>query len=276
MVGTFRYSNTMVKEVPVELWSLARHPYVDTDALADAIIYQVQQGDLDYRSRLLIRDSLTALETRWGDQKLKQWISHSTIQPKLEEIRREQFERVGFPTLGRRVMEFTLPKDIEELFRAIGRHLRSPVKLTIGDSTALMLHCLLQRQTEVVDIVDELPKLLRDDHALMELLKLQFGLVLAHFQSHFLPARWENRTHWHGEYDQLTVELVDPIDVFLSKLFSIRTKDYDDMKILIHQLDKTVVLERLKRDCQSMLNDESLKQNATNNWYILTGDRLAL
>lgn len=42
------------------------------------------------------------------------------------------------------------------------------------------------------------------------------------------------------------------------------------------QFDCPVILDRLKRDCQSMLANESLKNHATNNWYILTGDRLVL
>jgi hypothetical protein len=120
------------------------------------------------------------------------------------------------------------------------------------------------------------PKSLREDHRFMESIKERFGLEIAQFQSHYLPMRWENRTLWHGEYDNLTVLLVDPVDIFLSKLFSIREKDFKDMKILLQQLDHATILERLKRDCQSMLASESLKERATKNWYILTGETLAL
>ncbi|HQR05839.1 MAG TPA: DUF6036 family nucleotidyltransferase [Gemmatales bacterium] len=258
------------------LWSIVRHPYVDADVLADAIVDQVHHGDLDYCSRLLVRDSLHALGQQWGEHRLTQWLIHSPVQQQLNSILKETFDRIGFPTLEGRVMEFTIRQDIEAMFRAIGSHLRSPLKIAIGGSTALILPGLLARQTEDVDVVDEVPKILREDHAFMESLRERFGLKVAHFQSHYLPMRWENRTHWHGEYDELTVVLVDPIDVFLSKLFSIRSKDYTDMKILIQQLDRTVILDRLKRDCQSMLASESLKDHATKNWYILTGDRLEL
>lgn len=259
-----------------DLWSIVRHPYVDADVLADAIVDQVHQGELDYRSRLLVRDSLHALGHRWGEHRLNQWLTHSPVQQQLNSILKETFDRIGFPTLEGRVMKFTTQQDIEAMFRAIGSHLRSSLKMAIGGSTALILPGLLARQTEDVDIVDEVPKPLRDDHAFMQSLKEKFGLVLAHFQSHYLPMRWENRTHWHGEYEELTVLLVDPIDVFLSKLFSIRSKDYTDLKVLIQLLDHAVILERLKHDCQSLLADESLKDRATNNWYILTGDRLEL
>jgi len=259
-----------------DLWSIVRNPYVDAALLADAIIEQIQHGDLDYRSRLLIRDSLKAIEHRWGKPRYNHWVTTSSLPHQLDTIYHESFERAGFPTLEQRVMDFTTQQDLEEMFRAIGSHLRSPVKIAIGGSTALILPGLLARQTEDVDIVDEVPKVLREDHAFMQSLKERFGLEIAHFQSHYLPMRWENRTHWHGEYDELTVVLVDPVDVFLSKLFSIRSKDYTDMKILIQQLDHTVILDRLKRDCQSMLASESLQERATNNWYILTGERLAL
>ncbi|MFT3882291.1 MAG: DUF6036 family nucleotidyltransferase [Gemmatales bacterium] len=215
-------------------------------------------------------------DRRWGEHRLNQWLSHSPVQQQLNSILKDTFDRIGFPTLEKRVMEFTTQQDIEAMFRAIGSHVRSPLKMAIGGSTALILPGLLARQTEDVDVVDEVPKSLRDDHAFMHSLKEKFGLVLAHFQSHYLPTHWENRTHWHGEYGELTVVLVDPIDVFLSKLFSIRSKDYTDMKVLIQQLDRTLILDRLKRNCQSLLTDESLKERATNNWYILTGDRLEL
>jgi len=259
-----------------DLWSIVRHPYVDADVLADAIVDQIHQGELDYRSRLLVRDSLKALEHHWGPHRLSEWLSNSSVEQQLGTILQETFERIGFPTLEQRVMEFTTQQDLEAMFRAIGNHLPSPSKMVVGGATALILPGLLARQTEDVDVVDEVPKILREDHAFMQSLKERFGLEIAHFQSHYLPMRWENRTHWHGEYDELTVLLVDPVDVFLSKLFSIRSKDYTDMKILIQQLDHTVILDRLKRDCQSMMTDESLKDRATNNWYILTGDRLEL
>jgi hypothetical protein len=265
----------MVLQQPA-LWSLVRHPYVDATILSQAIEEQASQTENDYRSRLLIRDSMTALERHWGTHRFQHWLEHSPLHSHLDKILHEAFERPGFATLEHRVMDFTLPNDIEELFRAIGAHVRKPMTFHVGGSTALILPGLLARQTEDIDIVDEVPKPLRDDHRFRDEIKQKFGLEIAHFQSHYLPMRWENRTHWHGMYGELTVTLVDPIDVFLSKLFSIREKDYNDMKVLLQQLDKTAILDRLKRDCQSMLASESLKERATKNWYILTGETLSL
>jgi hypothetical protein len=116
----------MVK-VQNDLWSIVRNPYVDAALLADAIIEQIHQGDLDYRSRLLIRDSLKALEHRWGAQRFNHWITAFSIHPQLATIYHETFEKTGFSTLEKRVMEFTTQQDLEEMFRAIGSHLRSPI-----------------------------------------------------------------------------------------------------------------------------------------------------
>ncbi|HQR43879.1 MAG TPA: hypothetical protein PLX97_14390, partial [Gemmatales bacterium] len=90
------------------------------------------------------------------------------------------------------------------------------------------------------------------------------------------PIRWENRAHWYGQYGNLTVSLVDATDIFLSKLFSIREKDMLDMEILLPQLDRQVILERLKHDCTILLDNETYRERATKNWYILTGETLAL
>lgn len=64
--------------MPVEakdLWSLALdHLQVDPDDLVEAIEDQVRRGDLDYRSRLLIHDSLEVLQLRWGPERLQRWL----------------------------------------------------------------------------------------------------------------------------------------------------------------------------------------------------------
>ena len=63
--------------MPVEakdLWSLALdHLQVNPDDLVHAIEAQVRRGDLDYRSRLLIHDSLEALQLHWGSERLQHW-----------------------------------------------------------------------------------------------------------------------------------------------------------------------------------------------------------
>jgi hypothetical protein len=67
---------------------------------------------------------------------------------------------------------------------------------------------------------------------------------------------------------------VDAFDLFLSKLTSIRTKDLDDLRMLVPQLDKATIIQRLKDTMQSALASESLKEQAKINWYILFGEEL--
>jgi hypothetical protein len=105
------------------------------------------------------------------------------------------------------------------------------------------------------------------------MLERDYKIQIAHFQQHYLPMRWQNRTHWYGEYGPLTVSLVDAVDIFLSKLFSIREKDHLDMSLILPQLNRVVILDRLKQDCASLLTNETYLQRATKNWYILTGDK---
>ena len=52
---------------PTDLWTLVQgSPEVDPERLATAIEKEASRGELDYRTRLLIRDSLEALRTLAG------------------------------------------------------------------------------------------------------------------------------------------------------------------------------------------------------------------
>jgi hypothetical protein len=63
-------------------------------------------------------------------------------------------------------------------------------------------------------------------------------------------------------------------DVFLSKLFSIRRKDMDDLRLLLPQMDKDILTHRLKDTTASMLASEELRKRAEQNWNILYGEPL--
>jgi hypothetical protein len=259
---------------PLRSFVITHTPFVDSAAFLAAMEDQIDRNDLDYRSRLLIRDGLDAVEHHWGAARLNAWLDRSRHQARFLDIRHEVFERVGFPSFMRRVMDFTSTETIQAVFRTIGVHLQKPVKMVIGGSIALMLPGLVSRHTEDIDVVDELPPELRHDHRFLASLSEKFGVVLAHFQSHYLPPHWENRTHWHGQYENLTVYLVDPVDVFVSKLFGVRDKDYGDLHVLIGKLNRQTILDRITNHCQPLLADASLRDRATKNWYTLTGEPL--
>jgi hypothetical protein len=105
-------------------------------------------------------------------------------------------------------------------------------------------------------------------------LKQRYGLLLTHFQSHYLPKGWRERVHSHGSFGQIQLYLVDVYDVFLSKLFSARTKDRDDLRALKPQMDKEILMDRLRNTCADIRAAPKLAGKAEKNWYILYGEPL--
>jgi hypothetical protein len=258
-----------------ELWNLIRgKPEVDATALAEAIEREVCQPDLDFRTRLLIRDSTEALGHFWGAQQLAQWLKNSPARSGIEAIQREDLGAPGFPTLKGRIVAKTEPKTIEQFLRDLGTHLTKRLSLQIGGSAALILRGFIARATEDIDVVDEVPAEIREQRSLLDQLASRYGLCITHFQSHYLPSGWEKRTHSIGAFGQLHVFLVDAHDIWLSKLFSNREKDRDDLRVLQSALDKETLVRRLQDTTQGLRGDPALRQCAEQNWYILYGEPL--
>src|SRR5262249_7500329 len=258
-----------------DLWSLVwGNPQVDPGDLAGAIHAQVGREPLDYRTRLLIRDSVEALKKYWGAQRLEAWLAQCPWRGKIEAICQESFDEPGFPSLSRRLMEKTNPEDVRQFLRELGTRLHRPVRLCVGGSVALILPEYISRSTEDIDVVDELPAEIRAQQRFLDQLTERFGLHLGHFQSHYLPKGWEERLHYLDAFGQLQVYLVDVHDVFLSKLFSVRTKDRDDLRMLAPQLSKETLIRRLKETTASFMSEASLRQRAADNWYIVYGEPL--
>ncbi len=62
----------------------------------------------------------------------------------------------------------------------------------------------------------------------------RYGLQLTHFQSHYLPTGWKsNVSNYLATFGSLQVFTIDLYDMFLTKLFSIRSKDKDDLRALV-------------------------------------------
>lgn len=258
-----------------DLWKLVwGKPEVDPAALATAIERAVEGADLDFRTRLLIRDGTAALESHWGHKRLTTWLQGSPVRNKIEAIRNEDLGAPGFPFVKDRIMDRTDPETVRQFLRELGMHLHHPVPLPIGGSIPLILAGYLARATEDIDVVNEVPVALRAHRGLLEQLAKRYGLHLTHFQSHFLPAGWESRLHSLGSYGTLQVFTVDVYDIFLSKLFSNREKDRDDLRVLSPQLNRETIVRRLHDSAGSLLQEPLLRPNAERNWYILYGDSL--
>src|SRR5579884_3221437 len=156
-----------------DLWGLVRgKPHIDPDDLAEAVEGQVADGgELDYRTRLLIRDSVEALRGYWGERRLGEWLTARPARGRIEAICAERFERTGFPSIRERLMEKTDPATIEQLFRELGSRMHHRTRLAVGGSVALIMPGYLERATEDIDVVDEVPAEIRSQHALLDELR---------------------------------------------------------------------------------------------------------
>lgn len=258
-----------------DLWTLALDRLqIGPAELADAIESEADHDPLDFRTRLLIRDGMDALRNTWGEQRLAQWLSKSARSEVLSRIRHDQLGPAGFSTLAHRIMEPTRTETVLQFLRELGQSLQTPASITIGGSVALILCDLLSRRTEDIDVVDEVPVQIRSEHELLLALARRYGLMLTHFQSHYLPDGWESRIHELGTFGRLTVRLVDSCDIFIGKLFSKREKDRDDLRTLAARLDKSAIVRRFNESAGSFLRDDLLRTDGEKNWYVLFGEPL--
>jgi hypothetical protein len=257
------------------LWDLTfGRPWVDPDDLGSALEAEVIQRDLDFRTRLLIRDSLDALARFWGAQRFEAWLGSSPVGPRLRSIHSSDLGPSGFPTLNQRVMNTLRPQTVLEFLRELGSRLSSPAQIIIGGSIALILSDDLSRATDDIDIVDEIPAEISSHHALLDELTKRYALRLTHFQSHFLPTGWRTRIRSLGRFGELDVFLIDSCDIFVGKLFSARAKDRDDLRQLIRRIDKPKIESRLRATGSALVSNAALARNATDNWYTLFGEPL--
>lgn len=258
-----------------DLWSLVlNQQWIDAEDLAQAVQREVVAGRLDFRTRLLVRDAVRALENYWGHERSGRWLAESPVRENIERILREDLGRPGFPYLKEQVMESIHPETVREFLRELSGLVHKPVRLCIGGSIALILPGYLSRPTQDLDVVDEVPAEIRSQRDKIEDLQRRYRIELAHFQQHYLPSRWEDRLHYFDTFGPMRVYLVDLYDVFLSKLFSGREKDRDDLRALLGNIDKEVLIRKLKDTTQSMLVAPGLREKAEKNWYILYGEPL--
>lgn len=258
-----------------DLWSLVRgRPQLDPRDLADAVASEAADDALDYRQRLLIRDSVEALKDYWGEEKTAAWLKKCPGGERIQAICQEEFGEIGYPSLRRRLMEKTEPETFRQYFQQLGYELKQTVRIAVGGGCALILPGYVSRFTEDIDVVGDVPEEIRTKHQLLAEMEKVHGLHMGHVQSHYFPQGWADRVHSFGVFNHLQVSLVDVYDVFLSKLFSNRMKDFADLKVLLPQLDKEVLVRRFVTYCADFLKAPRLKEIATKNWQILFGEDL--
>lgn len=257
----------------LDLWSLVRRPgKIDVRALWDALAHIAPDATLDYRTRLLAHEALEALAARRGKERLRNDLAALPNGRLLVSLWESRFDEEGFPSLRTHLVEATTPDDILRMLRDLGQRLREPAQIVVGGSAALMLARLLLRQTEDIDVVDEVPSAIRADPALVDELAARHKLRLAHFASHYLPDGWATRLTDLGSFGRLDVKLVDPLDVLCGKLFSRRIKDFEDLQAAWASLDADALRDRLRSSTAGLRSDPDLADVAAKNWYVLSGE----
>lgn len=246
---------------------------VDAIALLRAIADPATAGSEEHRTQLLVRDAARALLGLWGPAVLRRRLAlvHAPSSV-IERLTDPATDEIGFPSLEHRTMETTSPDDVMAMLRELGREIRQPAQLIIGGSIALILDALIIHATEDIDIVDEVPELIRREHRILDDYMKRYGLQLTHFQSHYLPEGWRSRIRSLDRFGSIDVYLVDPYDILAGKLFSRRSKDLDHIRHALKLLDAQTFRDRVARSTGAFRREASINQIGKKNWYILTGE----
>ncbi|HEY7312698.1 MAG TPA: DUF6036 family nucleotidyltransferase [Gemmataceae bacterium] len=258
-------------------WQLVwGQPYIDSDALAAAI-----EGDLqrhprpDYRTRLLIRDAAKALRSFWGTKKFTRWLEASPSGQRIAAILQERSNETGFPHIQRRLVDSIGAAQVKQIFALLGQHIHRRVEVYVAGSIPTLIKGLTARPTAAIDIVDEVPAEIRMQRAVLRKIQTDYGLSLGHVQFHYLPANWEKRRQFLGDFGGLRVYLADPYDIFVSKLSSKKEKHKDDLRVLALKLDKETAKERLLGDGRAFLDDPQQRPRIEANWQFIFQEPLA-
>ena len=165
---------------------------------------------------------------------------------------------------------------LSRIFDLLGRAIHGPVKVHIAGSIPTLIKGLTARPTGDIDFVDEVPDEVRRQRTVLRKIETDFGLKLGHVQSHYLPAHWQDRRQWLGDFGGLRVYVVDEYDIFVSKLSSKKEKHQSDLGVLALKLDKEIARHRLLTHGRSFLDDPKLKPQIEENWRFIFQEPRAL
>jgi len=252
-------------------WALVwGQPFIDSERLAAAIENDLRRNPRpDFRTRLLVRDAARAIEQFWGSARFARWLAQSPAGPRVRAIVQEDLGEAGFPNIRRRLVAGIGETQVKQIFDLLGRSVHDRVEVNVAGSIPTLIEGLTARPTADIDIVNEVPPEIRKQKALLDKIQTDYGLSLGHVLSHYLPSRWEARRHFLGDFGGLRVYLVDPYDIFVSKVSSKQEKHKDDLRVLAQKLDKEIVKQRLLGDGQRFLQDPFLRPQIEENWRFI-------
>jgi hypothetical protein len=259
----------------IDLWELTHgKPQIDPADLAEAVCQQAGQADLDYRTRLLIRDSVTALRTHWGEKRVENWLAGCPHRERIEAVGAEEFDKIGFPTIPRRLIDKTKPEVLLQLLDGLGQQMSQETTVCISGSVALILSGYLSQHTDDIEFVHDFLTAIQGSQALREKLEGATEFIFGYVPGWCFPHRWRERVHLVGTFGKLQAFRLDVYDVILSKLFSERQGDLDDMRLCVPQLDQATLLRLFQEECALLLERPSKSKTARWNWQFLFGEPL--
>jgi hypothetical protein len=267
-----------MNQAPTDLdpWRLVwGQPYIDCRTLALAIEQDLERDTRpDFRTRLLVRDAAVAIRTYWGLRKFNKWLATSAVGQQVRAILDEDLGETGFPAIRRRLVDTIDLTRLRRIFDLLGRAVHGPVEVHIAGSIPTLIKGLTVRPTGDIDFVDEVPEDVRRQRTMLRKIETEFGLKLGHVQSHYLPAHWQNRRQWLGDFGGLRVYVVDEYDIFVSKLSSKQEKHQSDLGVLALKLDKEIARHRLSSDGRVFLDDPKLRPQIEENWRFIFQEAL--
>ncbi len=252
-------------------WELVwGQPYIDSRALATAIESDLERNpDPDFRTRLLVRDAARAIKSFWGPRRFARWLEESPVGETIGALLKENLGKVGFHFIRRRLVANVTREQIEQILELLGHPIHERVEINIAGSIPTLLEGLTFRPTDDIDFVNEVPKEIRKQKAAVDQIKTKYGLLLGHVQSHYLPANWMSRRQYLGDFGGIRAYLVDPSDIFVSKLSSKQEKHKDDLRVMAPKLDRDKVKQRLLVDGQAFLDDPKDTAAIEENWRFI-------
>jgi hypothetical protein len=245
-------------------------PYIDSRTLAAAIEQDLQRdGNPDFRTRLLVRDAAVAIRSYWGARKFSRWLEASPVGCRIRAILDEDLGEPGFSTIRRRLVDSIDSTQLSQIFELLGRGIHDRVEIHIAGSIPTLIKGLTARPTIDIDFVGEVPEAIRRQRTVLRTIATDFGLKMGHVQSHYLPAHWQDRRQWLGDFGGLRVYLVDEYDIFVSKLSSKKEKHQKDLRVLALKLDKETARHRLLTYGLAFLDDPKLRPQILENWRFI-------
>jgi hypothetical protein len=250
-------------------------PYIDAGQLAAAIDCDLgQTPEPDFRTRLLVRDSARAIKSFWGPRKFARWLATSPVGNRIKSILAEDLGRPGFHGIRRRLVASVGLTDLKQVLQLLGAAIHGRVEIDIAGSVSTLVLGLTARPTDDIDLVNEVPAEIRRQRATLQKIKTEYGLNLGHVQAHYLPANWQQRRRSLGDFGGLRAYLVDPADIFVSKLSSKQEKHIQDLRVMAKALDKTSLRRRLLEDGRAFVEDPYMKGQIETNWQFIFQEAL--